>query len=409
MEGLNTEHSQLLELKQIEIQSFLDLTLAINQNHPETGFFKILESYLLEKFGINHFSILSKEGDWKSTFVYGQLVQNGQQLYGSQHIRIPALVSEYSPEWHSQNSHVDLFFPILYQQELKGFVVFSKPKAYPEKFLHEIVSLLQTLANLTYMAIENQKLLIYRLEQEAMRKEIEIARQVQQMLFPKTLPNHHTLKVHITYLPHMDVSGDYYDFIPLDDNRYAICVADVSGKGMSAALLMANFQACLRTLMVEKKNLVQAVEVLNKVLCQNSNLERFITCFLAIYDADSRTLSYINSGHTPPGLVKENGEVILLTKGSTILGIFPDLPSLAVGEIVLQGDVLLAAYTDGLSEIENEEGEQFGSERVEEFLAENRTEKLPILHQRLLNRLSFFTSDQGFSDDITLLTVRMTN
>jgi sigma-B regulation protein RsbU (phosphoserine phosphatase) len=227
------------------------------------------------------------------------------------------------------------------------------------------------------------------------------------MLFPKNLPDSDALRIYTTYLPHMDVSGDYYDYIRLSEHQFAICVADVSGKGMSAALLMSNFQACLRTLMMEKKELGEAVRTINTLLCQNSNQERFITAFIAVFDTKDKSMTYVNSGHNPPCLVFKQGRVEQLPLGSTILGIFPELPHLVIGKVMISDEVLFVAYTDGLTEMENPDGKEFGVENVEAYMVENRDEKLPVLHQRLLNRLDNFAGQKGFNDDITLLTARI--
>lgn len=239
-----------------------------------------------------------------------------------------------------------------------------------------------------------------------MRKEMEIARQVQAQLFPAELPQSKQLQVYASYIPHQEVSGDYYDFISLPDGDFAFCVADVSGKGIPAALLMSNFQACLRTLMMDFTELSDVVKKLNRHLRNSSRGERFITAFLGLYHQKDRILRYVNCGHIPPFLLSGSGEINPLYKGCTLLGIFDELPHLEVGETFVSEDSLLAAFTDGLPELENAEGEEFGEERLNRFFQEHHHEKMPVLHQRLLNRLDEFSGAVGFSDDLTLLTMR---
>lgn len=396
------------DLKQIEFQAVLDLTIAINQNRPEKGFYILLEDYLLDKLGIGHFSLFFKEEDWRNSFSYGKVIYNQMGLGVLENLVQVSLLAEISPDLASANPHLQHFIPFFFDRQLKGFILCSKSQNFPYPYDNEAISLIQTLVSLMVMAIENQKLLAYRLRQEAMRKEIEIARQVQKMLFPKNLPDHENLKIYTTYLPHLDVSGDYYDFIQLSDSQFLICLADVSGKGMSAALLMSNFQACLRTLMMEKKPLDEAIRLINSLICQNSNLERFITSFVALFDRKTKKMSYVNSGHNPPCLIYADGRLENLNTGSPILGIFPKLPHLNIGEVELEEDVLFVGYTDGLSEIEGTNGEEFGIEGIENYMIENRHEhQMAVLHQRLLNRLSHFAGDKGFGDDITLLTARI--
>ena len=407
MEFLSSQSSEFqksFDLKQIEFQAVLDLTIAINKNKPEQGLYVILEEYLLEKLGINHFSLFFKDEEWRNSFGYGKMVQNTLSLSLLENIVNITILSELSEELYEQNKHLHHVIPFLFDGELRGVILSSKPENFSYPYDVEAVALLQTLVSLMIMAIENQKLLAYRIRQEAFRKEIEIARQVQRMLFPKTLPDNETLKIYTTYMPHQEVSGDYYDFIQLSNHQYAICVADVSGKGMSAALLMSNFQACMRTLMMEKKELGPAVVLMNTLLCQNSNQERFITSFLAVVDNEKKELTYVNSGHNPPCLIGKDGSLQQLSLGSTILGIFPSLPHLTIGKVNLEDEVLLVAYTDGLTEVEGETENEFGVDRLEAYFVENRNEKLAVLHQRFLNRLSEFAGEKGFNDDITLLT-----
>jgi sigma-B regulation protein RsbU (phosphoserine phosphatase) len=395
------------ELKQIEFQAVLDLTISINKNQPESGLFLILENYLLEKLGINHFSIFTKDEDWHNTYSYGKSVQKTEHISGLQSQIQVSLLEEAHELLAGQNPHIHHVVPIFLSNQLRALILCSRLENYQYPYDAEGLALIQTLLSLTVMAQENQKLLAYRIRQEALRKEIEIARQVQQMLFPKDLPDTDHLKIYTTYLPHLDVSGDYYDYIPLGEDQFAICVADVSGKGMSAALLMSNFQACLRTLMMQKKGMEEVIETINHLICQNSNLERFITAFIAIYNAKTGDFTYVNSGHNPPCLIYENGKLESLYLGSPMLGIFPRLPHLNIGHLIITEPVLFAGYTDGLTEIEGPDGEEYGVERMETYLLENREEKLPVLHQRLLNRLEIFTGGKGFSDDITMLTARI--
>jgi len=405
--GQSSDFQISFDLKQIEFQSVLDLTIAINKNQPESGLYLILEDYLLEKLGIGHFSLYFKDDEWKNSFSYGKVLQNTESISVLNALVQVSILSEISSDLADSNAHLHHVIPFFFDRELRGVILTGKPENFSFPYDVEAISLLQTLVSLMVMAIENQKLLAYRIKQEAFRKEIEIARQVQRMLFPKTLPDVDGLKIYTTYMPHLDVSGDYYDYIQLGENQFALCVADVSGKGMSAALLMSNFQACLRTMMMEKKELGEAIKLVNTLLCINSNQERFITSFLAVFDKKNKTIRYVNSGHNPPCIIYSDGHLVQLTQGSTILGIFPELPKLTIGELPCEEEILFVAYTDGLTEVEGEDENEYGVERLEEYFIENRTEKLAVMHQRFLNRLAGFTGEKGFNDDITLLTARL--
>ncbi len=405
--GQSSDFQLSFDLKQIEYQAVLDLSIAINQNRPEEGLYRILEDYLLDKLGINHFLLFFKDEEWRNPFSSGQVIHNPTSISLFEDLEQVTILSDFSTALADSNKHLHHVIPFFFDRELRGVILAGKLNKFSYPYDVEGIALLQTLVGLMVMALENQKLLAYRIRQESFRKEIEIARQVQRMLFPKSLPDDDGLKIYTTYLPHSDVSGDYYDFIRLDEHQFLLCVADVSGKGMSAALLMSNFQACLRTLMMEKKELGDAVRIVNTILCQNSNQERFITSFVALFDLENRKMTYVNSGHNPPWLIYPDGSIEQLTLGSTILGIFPKLPHLKIGKIDLKEELLVVAYTDGLTEVEGTDGVEFGVDLLESYFIETRNEKLPVIHQRLINRLTEFSGKNGFGDDITLLTAKV--
>lgn len=155
---------------------------------------------------------------------------------------------------------------------------------------------------------------------------MEIASKVQSNLFPSKLPFNEHVELKASYLPHLMVGGDYYDYLPLVDNKFLFCVADVSGKGIPAALLMSSFQSGLRTLVRRTNDLEDIVRELNFLVKSNSHGERFITFFCAIIDLDMYTLTYINAGHNPPFYIQDKS-IKELAKGSTVLGAFDDRSS----------------------------------------------------------------------------------
>jgi sigma-B regulation protein RsbU (phosphoserine phosphatase) len=158
-----------------------------------------------------------------------------------------------------------------------------------------------------------------------------------------------------SYLPALMVGGDYYDYVELDKDNFLICIADVSGKGVSAALLMSNFQASLRTLARQTQDLKQIVRELNINIKSSAKGERFITFFGAIFNTLSHKIRYINAGHNPPVLLFNTGAMHVLEKGTTVLGAFDELPFIEEEEMSISPETLLFAYTDGLTETSNED------------------------------------------------------
>src|SRR5256886_12845265 len=201
-----------------------------------------------------------------------------------------------------------------------------------------------------------------------LENEISIAREVQNQLFPSTLPSVPGVEIEAICKAARSVSGDYYDFIQLSATHIAIAIADISGKGISAALLMASLQAALRSQMLsegsERLSVAELVSRLNKHLVRNTGDDRFATFFIAVYDSATRTLRYTNAGHLPAFLICK-GAAEQLDKGGMVLGVVDDYVY-EEGSLTVAPDALLIGYSDGLIEPENVYGEEFGFRRLQE-------------------------------------------
>jgi sigma-B regulation protein RsbU (phosphoserine phosphatase) len=211
------------------------------------------------------------------------------------------------------------------------------------------------------------------------------------------------------------VSGDYYDFLKLDEHRVGLVLGDVSGKGISAALLMAAIQSALRAQLYNgfagalgsgfgKLSTAQVVDRLNRQLYANTPLEKYVTFFFAIYDAETRKLSYTNAGHLPP-ILFHNGKVDRLRIGGTVVGLFPAM-KYEVGEIRLEPNDLLLAYTDGITEPENTYGEQFGEERLLDVARRMAGASPEVLANTIYHTVDEWTGSPELQDDMTLLLAR---
>jgi sigma-B regulation protein RsbU (phosphoserine phosphatase) len=288
-------------------------------------------------------------------------------------------------------------------------LVFIGDHHHDGKYGDDSLKFIQALSNIIIVAIENKKLARKQLEQEAFRKELEIASDVQQFLFPEKLPNTDFLNVEASYLPHDMIGGDYYDYIPINKNQFLLCVADVSGKGIPAALMMSNFQASLRTLLRQTPNLRDVVEALNFQVLENAKGEKFITCFACIYDISLKTLVYVNSGHNPPILCDKKHGVRLLEDGSTVLGAMHPLPFINEGFITDLDQFRLFCYTDGLTETVNEAGEEYGVDRLMAYFNNpaTRLKDMRTIHDDIIVSLDEFKGRNGYRDDITLLSCRV--
>ncbi len=242
-------------------------------------------------------------------------------------------------------------------------------------------------------------------KQEAERRaahELEIAKHVQSRLFPQTLPPLATLEYSGVCIQARQVGGDYYDFLDLGQNRLAFVIADISGKGIAAALLMASLQANLRSLCaIAKQQPDHLLCSVNQLFCENTTDGAFATLFFAEYDDSSRLLRYVNCGHLPALLLRNDGSVTHLDATATVLGIFKKWEC-ELGECQIASGDFLALYTDGITESFNHDGEEFGEPRLLDSLRRHRTLSSQAALASMVDEVLRF-SPQEQHDDITLI------
>ncbi len=246
-------------------------------------------------------------------------------------------------------------------------------------------------------------------KRQRLENEISIAREVQNQLFPSTLPSVPGVEIEAICKAARSVSGDYYDFIQLSPTHIAIAIADISGKGISAALLMASLQAALRSQMLvegsECLSMVELVSRLNKHLVRNTGDDRFATFFIAIYDSATRTLRYTNAGHLPAFLIC-NGTSERLDMGGMVLGVVEDYVY-EEGSLTVDPDALLIGYSDGLIEPENVYGEEFGIRRLEEAAVRVQGAAPLMVAESLMAAAEEWAGTPEQADDMTVIVARL--
>jgi sigma-B regulation protein RsbU (phosphoserine phosphatase) len=233
-------------------------------------------------------------------------------------------------------------------------------------------------------------------------QELNRARDIQQDLMPKTLPQLPRVELAGAWQPARTVGGDYFDVIQLDSNRLGICIGDVAGKGITAALLMANLQASFRAFATPEESPAAVCAKLNAFLCGNLAPGKFVTFFYAILNAEDRTLRYENAGHCPAILLRASGETELLSGDGAVLGVLPDWQYKDFAVQLAPGDRLLL-FTDGVTEAANSEFEEFGNARIIESLrVRDETVTALATQRRILEGVTRFCSS-NFQDDATIL------
>lgn len=394
------------DLKELELNSLLEITQAINNNLPEESLYKIYHFTLRANLNIKRLALYVLDEKWnckvnfgtRNDFYYVQLEDDFLNY---------RTIKEIDKGSDTKFSEFDRLIPVAHKDKILAFVFVGGDNQRQKDDSFGInYTLIQALSNIIIVAIENKKMARRELRQEALRKELEIAKNVQSFLFPKNLPNNQTLQVRAHYLPHHTVGGDYYDFLQINPDCFLVCIADVSGKGIPAAILMSNFQASLHTLVRKTTDLKDIVNELNFQILKNANGENFITFFAGIYNAKSKTFQYINAGHNPP-LFIHNNKMQLLEKGTTILGNFDPLPFLEEGKIEKADSFYFFAYTDGVTETFNDNDEEFGMERLLKIIRDNHQKDIKEIHDHLLSELNTFKGNRRTKDDITFISCRV--
>ena len=255
-----------------------------------------------------------------------------------------------------------------------------------------------------------QRLAHERKREAQLKRELSEARELQESLLgssaamfaiePAAIEG---LQVAIKWQPATTVGGDYIAAFMIDDKHAALCVADVVGKGLPAALLMANFQAALKSLVAQHLSPAEISTRLNEVLYANIPLHKFVTAFYAVVNIPDRTLTFTNAGHNPSLLVRRNGECVRLEAGGSVLGAFPSL-SYGQEKIELRAGDRLVLFTDGLTEAIDGMGEQFGEQRLLQLLHDHRSQSVEDLNQTLFSAAEDFCSNK-FRDDAALMVV----
>lgn len=393
-----------LNLKQLQINRLLGITQAINNNISAAGLFEMYQSFLSWEMGVRKMALyFSEPKGWVCKASIGISDDLLREDIAAILPRFKKLSHIQTPE-HPLIREFDVVIPVLHKDTPLAYVFIGGFGE--DEDMYNKVQFITAITNIAAVAIENKRLFKRQLEQERLKREMELAGEMQQLLIPSQLPKCEHYELASIYKPHLGVGGDYFDFIELENDRFAFCIGDISGKGIAAALLMANFQAHFQSLIHERRTLPELVRSLNQSVLRITNGDKFITFFVAEYDLKLQTLSYVNAGHNPPAMAM-NGKIFRLDKGCTILGAFQELPRLEVGELYVDNEALILAYTDGLTDIRNEEGEFMDEAYGYDFLLRNHTLSAGVFNEKLLEEIEHFKGAESYPDDFTVLTCKI--
>ena len=396
-------------LKKLELNALLEITTAISKNVSKEDLYKIFKFTLKGNHLIKKVALFVKENNnWECATHFGGNI-DFSKVDNALLESIPKHVHEPRGKYSLIFEDFDVVLPVYHKDNVFAYVFVDGDETFGEELRNERFDFIQTLSNVLLYAVENKRLFAKQLEQQALKKELEIASKVQSQLVPKHFPPIARSKFFSTYIPHSTVGGDYYDLIVHDEHTYYICVADVSGKGIPAAIFMSNFQASLRILLASSTSLQETVKQLNRHIVKNTQGDHFITFFVAKIDLLRNEIEFINAGHNPPIYVDTNSfEVEYLNEGCTFLGAFEELPKINSKTIALKEAVLLL-YTDGVTETFNDNYEEFSLTGIEQVIMNHLKDPLEDMHIELIKALDQHRGTKPYTDDITVFSVSFTN
>jgi sigma-B regulation protein RsbU (phosphoserine phosphatase) len=384
-----------------------------------------------ESLHIPHVALLMKEG---SNFVPAYALgfdtppvvslsgdsKSMQKLSNNQHIVLyddmteitstPTMSLNDQDQLRELNSQILL--PLAVKNQLSGIISLS-PKRSEEPYTPSDLRLLRSVASQTGLALENSRLTEAfakeAAQKERLNAEVEIAREVQERLFPQELPPVEGLDYFGACRPALGVGGDYYDFIELPGGKFGIAIGDVSGKGIGASLMMASLQASLRGQAIHSgDDLASMMSHVNRLVYETSTTNRYATFFYAQFDPASRKLIYVNAGHNPPFLIRVDGSVETLEVGGPVIGMLPPMiVSYKMGNVELKSGDMLIGFTDGISEAMNPNEEEWGETAMLDELRKITDRPALEILPHIVASADRFADGAKQHDDMTMIIVRV--
>jgi len=395
-----------LDLKEFQLKALLDVTKAINNTEDRVSLLKLYERIIREDLGITRLMLFEHTDKWDRILAFGNDLDSVDmdidKAFGS-YSEIQVIGSESIGSLGA----FDVAVPVYHLGKPLAFLLIGDIDEEEQRMSPTVkhLNFIQTLTNLIVVALENRRMALQELAQVRSKRELELAAEMQSMLVPDDLPHTALIDAAGWYQPHSEVGGDYYDLISLGDDRYVACVADVSGKGIAAALLMSNFQAHLSASVTHSTDLEQVVHDLNTKVHRNARGERFITLFIGVIDLRTRRMRFVNAGHNDPLLHHANG-ITPLRDGSIALGMMPKLPFLRSGEVDLPVNSTLLCYTDGLVEQEDRHGNSFETAPLTKILTDLGASSAKAMNDAVIAAFEAHRDGLAYLDDIALLTCR---
>ncbi len=403
-----------LDLRLQQLNTLFELAQEFNATIDREQLAHLLSLALMGQLLVNRYVLLIRLEGTERPSSFQVLAARGlpttlrpEQIERLARLEYPLLLEDAPPVWDWLRAlQLYLILPIRQQGETQAILGLGR-RMNNLPYGPEEVEFLYALGTLAATAIRNTLLVDVQVEKRRLEREMQLARQIQQRLLPRQLPQVPGVELAACARTSQQVGGDYYDVLQEPGGNLRLAIADVTGKGLPAALLMANLQACLHMAVPLALSLETSTVHINRVVCENTEADRFITFFQARYEPTTRQLVYVNAGHNPPLLLRASGEVLSLTHGGLLLGVFPQAHYEAEQLSLTPGDVLVL-YTDGVTEVANAKEELFGEERLLACLETHRNASAQAIVEAVRQAVEAFTGrEAGYEDDFTLLVLKI--
>ena len=400
IQGIN----RMLDRKIQQLNTIFDISRELNTTLDQEKIGRLASFAIMGELLVNKCIILTKENNHLSVLLAKGMESMEINDLELSELAEPVILEENDRFTQYAQSGIAVLVPMRMHEQTKGIIALG-PKISKCEFDDADLEFLKTLGNQTMAALENARLFEETLEKQRLEEELNLARSIQQKLLPDKLPQPASIQLAARNIPSKQVGGDYFDVIQVSDHGYAIAIADVSGKGAGAALLMSNLQASLHALVSSHLPIDTMMQKINNLIYHNTTLDKFITFFYAFLDVEKMSLTYCNAGHNPPYLVNRAKEISELDEGGLLLGMMPDA-DYNIATVSLQSGDAVVLFTDGITEALNLDDEEYGDERLISLLNTCHSENAEEILNQIFKDTYAFSGEAPQADDMTVVVVK---
>ncbi|MFP4528935.1 MAG: PP2C family protein-serine/threonine phosphatase [Candidatus Kapaibacterium sp.] len=368
---------------------------------------RMLAHRLMGQLMVSRFALLAtRDGDLMESIVNRFAVETDPKFIHSikkiEHITPANKIDD--PSGFLGRVDARMVSPMKVQGRVKGYLIIGKKLS--GEFSDGDLMFIEALGNTAIAALENERLFLEELKKKRIESELELALDIQKNLLPRETPDAENFEFYGFSVPSRYVGGDYFDFIHIDDNHTLIAIGDVSGKGMPASLIMASVQAALRALAPLHLDLREIITRINSIVYRNTSADKFVTFFMGMLNIENGEFIYINAGHNPPILMRDDGRPELLTEGGLILGIMEGGIEYSTGKVMLDSGDSVIMFTDGITEALDANGREYGEDRLMEQIVEFRGGSIREIMDGIIGDVRDFSRGAEQYDDITMTGIR---